>query len=353
MNTPELRDDETAELLSQTLSAEAADVETDPTALQRIQRRTAGAGAGAGALASAPARRRWVLGAFGAAAATAAVITAVVVIGDRSETSSNGTPAATQPASSTDTAPEPSQTTSVAESLVQVPVTYVGIPAAERASLLYTVQSYVATTQPPPIPAVELFLFGRPPDPDYTAGWPKDIDVAGISSDGTLTQVDLEGPAGVQFSPDPDLGPDGGELALQALFRTAGLQPGAQGTVTYNGEQVSAILGVDLPVTIQGDDQVRARVSIENLVDGQAVTNPVTVQASGMVFEGTLSWQLLDASGATVDEGYVDAGSYGKWRSAEIKLGNLSPGTYTIRCLEYSPKNGSPGFVDDKTFTVS
>ncbi len=82
------------------------------------------------------------------------------------------------------------------------------------------------------------------------------------------------------------------------------------------------------------------------------MTNPVTVKVSGNVFEGTVNWQLLDATGTKVDEGFVTT-SMGQWTQASIDLGTLDPGTYTIRCLEFSPKDGKPGNVDDKTFTVN
>ena len=42
----------------------------------------------------------------------------------------------------------------------------------------------------------------------------------------------------------------------------------------------------------------------------------------------------------------------GTWTQAQIELGALEPGTYTIRALEYSAENGSPTNVDDKTITV-
>ena len=71
----------------------------------------------------------------------------------------------------------------------------------------------------------------------------------------------------------------------------------------------------------------------------------------GNVFEGTVNWQLLDDTGAKVDDGFVTT-SMGMWTQADIELGDLDPGTYTLRCLEYSPADGKPGNVDDKTFTV-
>lgn len=357
--------DATANLLRQALSAEAAEVRPDPDALRSIQQRTRGVPSGSpdssgrarrfhagSSRTGLGGRQPWLLGALGAAAATAAVITAIVVIGDNDEPTSNGVPAATGQPTPSDT-PNPSEPTAseARPSKVTVPVTYVGLPAAARASRLYTEQQELTTGRSRPVAAVERFLCCRPHDPDYTTGWPKGIGVAGISSAGSRTEIDLEGPSTEQFAPDPDLGADGGELALQALLRTAALQPGEQATVTYNGDAVSVILGVKLPVTVKADEEVRALISIENIVDGQEVSNPVTVKVSGNVFEGQINWELLDASGTKVDDGLALT-SMGGWTQDDIELGTLDPGTYTIRCLEYSPEDDSPGHVDDKTFTV-
>lgn len=338
MNTPEPRNDETAELLKRTLAAEAADVDTDPTALQRIQRRTARGGAGAGS--SAPTSQRWVLGAFGAAAATAAVITAVVVIGDQPDQGSPG-PAATP-------------TTSVVQRepvTLFVAVTYVG--PSEDDFRLFSESHGVEAAGDPAFAAVHEFLTGQPADPDYFTGWPEGLDVSGIdNSDGSI-QVDLTGPAGGLAEPgSASLGQQERAVAVQALLRTAGGRVGNMATLTYNGDIVETALGVDFPAKVAADEQIRAFIAINGILDGQPLDNPVTVQVSGNVFEANLSWILSDDNGAKLDEGFVMVGSYGEWAQADIKLGTLNPGTYTIQALEYSAKDGSPTYVDDKTFTV-
>lgn len=341
MNTPEPRNDETADLLKGALAAEAADVDTDPTALQRIQRRTAGAGAGAGS--SAPARQRWVLGAFGAAAATAAVITAVVVIGDQSDPADQGSPG-----------PADTPTTSVVQRepvTLFVTVTYVG--PSEDDFRLFTESHGVESAGDPAVAAVREFLTGQPTDPDYFTGWPEGLDVSGIDSSNGSIQVDLTGPAGGLTEPgSASLGQQERAVAVQALLRTAGGRVGDMATLTYNGDIVETALGVDFPVEVAADEQTRAFIAINGILDGQPLDNPVTVQVSGNVFEANVSWILSDDNGAKLDEGFVMVGSYGDWDQADIKLGTLNPGTYTIKALEYSAKDGSPTYVDDKTFTV-
>ncbi len=329
MNTPETHNDETAEMLRRAMAAEAAEVETDATALQRIRRRTSSA--------PSPLRERWVFGALGAAAATAAVITAVVVIGDNSGNGSNGTPPASQPPTS------------------EVPVFYVG-PQPSNADLaprLYSEPHTVPVADSTPAEAaVHEFLTSQPIDPDYESGWPEGVDVTGITADGGVTTIALAG--------DADLGARG-ELEgsciaqpqyVQTLLRTAGVEEAAR--FTYNGDPVDSLfycVDVSPSVAVQSDDDVRAFITIDNIVEGQTMANPVTVEVSGNVFEGTVNWQLFDGTDAKVDEGFVTT-AFMEWRQVEIPLGDLEPGTYTLRALEYSMEDGSPRNIDDKTFIV-
>lgn len=372
--------DATAELLRQALSAEAAEVQPSRDALRSIQQRT-GAASAPSADSSGRARRfragstrtnlggrrpSWMLGALGAAAATAAVITAVVVIGDQGAGPSR-TPAAGPgtTAGQTDTTTEPtidSPTATTEPSATNAPagerltIYYVGPTPRDRdaSPRLYAEPHTVPSSGDSPAVgtvraflAVHEFLTSAPLDPDYSSGWPAGVSVTGISQVGGTTTVDLAGDANVERSAGASGAED--EMAVQALVATAGVEGPVE--FTYNDEPVSAILGVDVPVTVKADEEVRALISIDNLVEGQKVSNPVTVKVSGNVFEGQINWELLDAKGTKVDDGLALT-SMGVWTQDEIKLGNLEPGTYTIRCLEYSPEDGSPGNVDDKTFTV-
>ncbi len=324
--------DETARRLTSALHQEAETVSTDPTALQRIQRRTSAEGASS--------RQRWFLAAIGAATATAAVIAAVVVIGDQ------GSPRPSTPAASD---PPPTKSSQLPVEQVTVPVVYLGLGHTKA---LYTEQHTLTTDKPPVIAALDMFLANQALDPDYMSGWPPGIQAVGVGESHNEVSIELEGPRNAVFAPRADLGPRGGELAVQALFRTAGLNPRGTGTLAYNGEPVSTILGVDLPVTGEQDVDVRAMVSIDNIEEGQTVSSPVTVKVSGNTFEANVNWLLTDADGAKRDNGYATVGSYGEWAQADVDLGALEPGTYTFKAFEPSAMDGSEINVDDKTFTV-
>ncbi|MFY9913309.1 MAG: Gmad2 immunoglobulin-like domain-containing protein [Nocardioidaceae bacterium] len=331
-NTGDNPNDHTAELLSQALNEEAAMVHTDPSALHEIQQRTQ---------KTSHSRRPWIYAGVGAAAATAAVLVGVSVLGDHTQDSSGG-PASTG---------KPTNTSAVQNPPVDVTVTYLG--SADNGYRLVTEQHSVADRPGAPrLLSLMEFMDGQPTDPDYSSGWPAGIQANKMFWGTGTIGIDLTGPAGALDSADPSYSQAGRALAVQALLRSADAKPGERATFTYNGQPLSEVLGVRLPVTVASDDETRAWISIDNVTDGETLSNPVSVQVSGNVFEGNVNWQLLDGNGTKVDEGYVTT-SMGQWTQASIDLGTLDPGTYTIRCLEFSPKDGKPGNVDDKTFTVA
>jgi hypothetical protein len=340
MNTD---DHETADLLRQALHEEAAMVQIDPAALHTIQERTR---------RSESSRRSWMYAGIGAAAATAAIITGVTVLGDNSDPSSSPGPATQGPTADSTTPPDQSTPTDDA------PTAVVG-PETEAGTLIYVGPSnhrlYAERAEVPKddnIATMNQMLATPPHDPDYTSGWPEGVQVDGFRELEHGLVMELSGPVGAAISKDPGLGEDGGELALEALLFNGNFQPGEGVTeVTYNGDPISTPLGVSLPFVLPSFDDVRPFILITNLDDGEQVSSPVDVDVLGNTFEGTVNWQLLDDSGTKVDEGFVTT-SMGEWTSATIKLGTLDPGAYTIRCLEYSAENGKVINLDDKTFTV-
>jgi Immunoglobulin-like domain of bacterial spore germination/Sporulation and spore germination len=397
LNRPD--DEGTAQLLRQALADEAAGVRPDPQALQAIQQRTGPTPSHASARDSSHSARRstaglsrsnagrrppWVVGALGAGVATAAVITVVVVVSDRSGGPS-GTPAAgaghstsasaTTPRPSTATAstapspqptavtasPPPTRSTGThvgvydpsAPASSQVTVYYVGRDTGSKSPGTFRLYPEQHTLQSsagsPAVAAVHEFLTSTPIDSDYSTDWPKGVDVTSITTSNGQTTIALNGSVNVGTRPDPAPFDPARPVALQALLATAGVQ--GQASFTYNGKPVDLLLYQGVPVQRQPDDAVRAFVSITSPVEGEIVESPVTVTGSANVFEGNLNWDLRNSAGKVVDSGYAAAGSM-EWKDFSIDLGSLAAGTYTIRAYETSPKDGRPTYVDDKTFTV-
>lgn len=384
-------DDGTADLLRRTLAAEAADVQPDSNALRAIRQRT-GVDAPSAAHSkfsdsSDPAllspsgssrtnswghrgaQRPWALGALGAGLATAAVITAVVVIGDNSGGNPSGTPAAA-PGHTTTQSPastEPSPGTVSAPPTGSHPGVYdPSAPAADQVTMYYVGQAASGdpqvkprlypeqhTVQPnggsPAVAAVHEFLTSTPIDPDYSSGWPEGVDVTSITENGGVTTIALKGKVVPGTHPDSVPYSAARPVALQAMLATAGVQ--GRANFTYNGEPVERILNQSAAVSRQSDEDTRAWVSITSPVEGQEASSPVTVTGSANVFEANVNWELLDADGQVIDSGIAMAG-FTEWKSFTVFIA-LDRGSYTIRAFESSPKDGRPTYVDDKTFTIS
>jgi hypothetical protein len=342
----EYDDDPTARRLALALAEEAARVDPSPGALEAIQRRTA-----AGARRSG--RSRWMLGTGGAAVATAAVVTAVVLLSPSG--TPGGSPLADKPGGAGTPSSAVKQSTPPTPSpsaRVQLTVHYVGRPRSDPTlpPYLYTERRTVESSQPADVAAVHEFLTASPRDPDYRTGWPtKHVDVESIATSHGVTTIALKGTADLGTKPrrvpfDPSR-----TVAVQALLETAGIHGRAR--FTYNGHPLSLVLYTSASTRARPWASLRAPVSIDNLANGAVLADPVTVRVSGNTFEGNVGWQLLDDAGTKVASGYVTA-SQGAWTSVPVRLGRLAAGTYTFRAFEPSAATGRPDLVDDKVFTV-
>jgi hypothetical protein len=349
-------EDRTTDLLRQALTEEAAMVEPGPGGLQEIQARTADSEA-----ASRRTRRRWMLVTpLGAGLAAAAVIFGIVLANGGTNPGAQNPPAVGQRDYTT---PDPHQGVydPSAPASEQFTVYYPGKDADVTADPPQFARLYAEThtvTNPgdePQLAAVNELLRGTPIDPDYRSLLPQGLYATAVTESGGVTTVALAGDytkteIGINPHPSPFGFSQNEGVALQGLLRTIG----ATGSVkfTYNGEPIDMLENNDVsPLQPAADDEVRAFITIDNIVDGQTMTNPVTVQVSGNVYEGNVNWTLLDSNGDKVDEGYVTT-SMGMWTQVAIDLGTLGTGTYTFKAVEHSAEDGRVINLDDKTFTV-
>jgi len=376
MNTYD--DGRTAELLAEALNVDAATISPQPDALLKIQERISAGDSSdrmraLGASTSRTNRSRpswgWLGGAFGAGLATAAVITTVVLLGNQG--TDNSAPPVDQPTQVEPTRAEPTEAVpTVAEPTGAHQKVYDPSAPADRQVTMYYVgpegrlytEPHTLPTAPddPQLAAIREWWTSLPIDPDLmpVLMGSEQLQVVAVSQAGESTTIEVEGPApeaesfleGDHLIGSPKQQQDQILLHYQALLRTAGVEGEAR--FTYNGEPVEESNGVRLdPLRAMSDDEVRAWIEIVNLVEGQTVSNPVTVTVSGNVFEGTVNWELYDQADSKLDEGVVTT-AFTVWREADIELGTLEEGTYTIRCLEYSAEDGRPISIVDKTFRV-
>ncbi len=82
----------------------------------------------------------------------------------------------------------------------------------------------------------------------------------------------------------------------------------------------------------------------------------MTVAGTGTAFEATLLYLVLDADGATVTQGYTNAGANGEIGPFSIVL-TLDPGSYTVQVWEpgmaENDASAPPVDLAAVTFTVS
>jgi hypothetical protein len=325
-------EDPTTDLLTQALADEAAAVAPSPGGLQQIQARTAESAAD-----GRRTRRRWMLVTpLGAGLAAAAVIFGVVALNGGSNTGSEQPPIANQPSGPHQGVYDPS-----APAEDQVTVWYVGPQPAnpKLAPRLYAeTHTLDASGDDAELAAANEAVTASPIDADYANVWPTGLSIESITADSGATSINFESNGPVEMPTGQVL-----DLGLQAIARTIGLDDVFGWSLNGTSD--------DVGYGVASDDDVRAFITIDNIVDGQSVSSPVTVEVSGNVFEGNVEWALLDAHGAKVDDGYVTT-SMGVWTQVPVDLGALEPGTYTFKALEHSAEDGSVINLDDKTFTV-
>lgn len=368
MTTPE-HDDRLAEMLRQSLTEESKRVEVDAAALQRIRERTT----------RSRARVRfpgWLPPSLAAAAAAAVVVVAVVATVELTGGGHAGAPVATQPSGSPrhSTGPTGGPTTGVRPSTpvqstrgaatvppphqgVYTPGTptvtmyYVGPPTgiASQPYQLYAEPHSIASTSMSPLAAIREFLTSTPIDPDYSRVWPAHLDVRGLLPGPDSVTLALTGSA--SLAPPKCVSCAQYGLAVQALARTAGLTPGMRLSFTLNGRKLDTVLGVPLPVKVRPYSAERANIQITSPVYGQSLRGPVTVRGNANVFEGNVTWKLLDANGRQLRKSFTTA-AMGMWKRFSISLGSLAPGTYTIVAYEQSAQDGRVLHADSKQFTV-
>jgi Immunoglobulin-like domain of bacterial spore germination len=368
-------DESTAELLRQALADEAARVRPAPDALQAIQQRIAESTPGRpprtprGSRGAAGRSQSWRVGAaLGAGVATAAVITAVVVVsnhggnpgrspvaagaGHRPTTASTSIqPTSANSASPTAVAMHPGIYDPSAPAAQQVTLYYVGRVAGtgQRPShRLFSEQHTVRATKTPALAALHEFLTSTPLDRDYFSGWPSGVDVTRMTTSKGVTTIALTGTADLGTARHQMASGTADPIAVQALLATAEVRRAA--TFTYNGEPLD-LLAHQSVVQREPDNVVRAWVCVTSPAAGQTVANPVSLTGSANVFEGNVNWDLRNSQGKLIDSGNAIAG-FAEWKDFSVPLGQLRPGTYTVRAYESSPETGRPTDVDDKTFTV-
>ncbi|RYP81877.1 hypothetical protein EKO23_22920 [Nocardioides guangzhouensis] len=317
-------------------------------------------------------RRPWLLGAFGAAVATAAVVAGVAVLGNDPSPRADRDPAAT---TSPDTSPTPSTGTAgtgepapspsdggsdgSSDEVVAAPVYLAGdTPQGVR---LYREFRPVAADDRLRA-AANLAVRGDPVDPDYRTLWPAGAELSTVSFDGvgssglisvTLASPSLrERPAGMS---EAQAG-----LAVQQVVYTLQGVVGARAPVQFrlDGNPVDQVLGVPTsePITNAPQPEVLAQVNVTEPEQGAEASGRLLVSGVADSFEATVPLQVR-RGGVVVLQGFATAQGWGgrlyPWTTT-LDISGLPPGDYTLVASTDDPSGGEGGGpqVDTKDFTI-
>jgi len=305
------------------------------------------------------------LGAFGAAVATAAVITAVAVVGNGGLSADKDVPPATSPTGGVSVPPteDPSQgptTEPTNGGGGAVPVYYVGDTA--RGIGLYREFHPNVDGEDPVFFAVSQAVGAAPDDPDYRPGWPDGADVLAVRVTPDLLSIDLTGdvhdrPVGMTVRE--------AAIALEQLIYTAQAAYG-QGRVPVefliNGGKTDQVLGQPASEPL-ANGPVLETLSLVNLTtpaEGDVISGD-TLDFNGVAnsFEANVLIRLQRGEGNFIAfEGAVMAeGAYENKLfpfSGSIDISDVTPGTYVLTAMTDDPSGGAEGpGADSDTRTIT
>jgi hypothetical protein len=191
-----------------------------------------------------------------------------------------------------------------------------------------------------------LALFTNPPtDPDYSSLWAGG-SVESVTQQPGLITVDLSADARPVGKPPTARVY---HVALQQIVYTVqdALDSRDPVRILLSGGPPA---GASEPLQADPPAEIKGLIVVDAPLQYGTVQSPVTVEGDASVFEGTVSWQVLQ-DGQVVKQGYTTTSS-GQEFSPYLFEVDLDPGSYTLRVYEASAENGSPMFVETKQFTV-
>lgn len=293
-----------------------------------------------------PMSRRWILPTLAAAAAMAVVVGGAFWL-TKGDDAKPG-PAAEGTATGS---PSPSAT---ATSPRAVPVYFVGdTPHGKKLYREFQTQQVCGTDDCLLKAATVSAISGSPTDPDYTAPWPSDTGLHGLSYDGDVLTIDLAGdlhdrPAGMSQAD--------AELAVEQLIYSAqaGLGQGRPPVqLLLAGQHTDTILGVPSsePLAAANPDDVQAMVQVDSPADGGDVSSPFTVTGRAATFEANVVWELRDGS-TVVKKGFTTAQECCTLAPYSFQV-SAPPGSYTLTVHDTDESGqGLPVDQDTKEITV-
>ncbi len=234
-----------------------------------------------------------------------------------------------------------------------VPIYYLG--DSKTQSWLYREFRQVPNVGNRTASAVRAMTRLAPLDSDYRTPWRPASRIT-VTPAGNALTVDLSADA---FAGSV-AGAQEAKLAIQQLIwtATAAAQTSGKVTVLVDGKPSTVWGSVQLGQPMGRDPQARAPIWITDPQQGQTdKAGTVTVKGSSTSFEGTLRWEVADASsGKVVQHGQTTGGANGSYGDFSFTV-KLPAGKYTVSGYAEDAsggesKEGPKMFTDTKTWTV-
>ncbi|MGA8845119.1 MAG: Gmad2 immunoglobulin-like domain-containing protein [Nocardioides sp.] len=201
-----------------------------------------------------------------------------------------------------------------------------------------------------------LLLGGDVLDPDYYTLLPS-LDITGIETvDGAIVvSLGSDSPTA-----DKSSSPKLSRIAVQSLVYTLqGIAQTREPVRVVMGDQPVALLGqpTDTGVAARDPLKVLALVNVTGPASGAEVSGTLAASGVASSFEATVLWEIRDADGAVVLDGFATAEGFMDrlypWET-DIDISSLAAGSYTFAALTSDPSAGEgPGpYEDTKTIAV-
>ncbi len=240
-----------------------------------------------------------------------------------------------------------------------MPVYYVGdSPMGPR---LY--REFRKVSGDPALGAADMVAAGVPADPDYRAAFPVDGSFSSVRLDEAADLIIAQVPDDRWADRPAGTSKKQARLAMQALVYTVQGALQSRAPVQVVGEPdgpAVPMFGIDTSGGVKNKNQldVLALVSVTSPESDAEVSGTFTASGVASSFEATVPWQVRDASGAVVVDGFATAEGWMDrlypW-SSEVDVSGLAPGEYTFAAMTDDPTGGAEGpgpFEDTKVISV-
>jgi Immunoglobulin-like domain of bacterial spore germination/Sporulation and spore germination len=210
---------------------------------------------------------------------------------------------------------------------------------------LFPEQHEVSSTGNTGFDAVSALFTTPATDPDYSSLWASG-SVESVNQQGGLITVHLSADAAPGGSPPTARVY---HVALQQLVFTVQQAMDSRDPVRILISD-SPPAGASEPLQADPASVIEGVITVDTPSQGATIQSPVTVEGNASVYEGTVSWQVLQG-GRVVQHDVTTALSGQEISPYSFKV-TLDPGSYTLRVYEESAANGSAMFVETKQFMV-